>query len=369
MALLGWGHSMWKMLPGCKILAVLVLAGFSAGLGSNGQSGAAGRAHPNYVWQHEIRIDGHLALTYSPDGAFSPDGSTLAIMEQRRVILLNLRDRRVEKALQPTIRGLEDLELQSANYVSPTRLFILANGVVKSKGNKGGGQTPDLAFQWDTAQDSLFGKVAVVGAKGGFLPPVYLPGFASVALYKEGTFTLWNPVTGSAQSYTLTQLTHAPHLFTFSPDGHWLLLAQIETNSSPNPIVVSMKQHQFADVLAGHRGTVLSMTFSRDGKMVETSCEDGKVRLWSVPDWKLISTLSGNLDPVHWAEFSPDGNYVASAGEDSTVRIWNTATGKLLQTLEESRHPLLTVAFSPDGRYLAATSQHAVHVWVRTAAN
>ncbi|MGH9401836.1 MAG: WD40 repeat domain-containing protein [Terriglobia bacterium] len=332
----------------------------------SGQSGqAAPAAPPSYAWQNELRVDGHLALNYSPDAAFSPDGSTLAVVGQRRVILLDLANGRGLKALHPSIHGVEALDLQSASYVSPDRLFILASGLVKLKGQNGPAQTPELAFQWDITQDALFGKADAVGSKGGFLPPVYLPRIASVALYKDGAFTLWNPVTGRAQNYTLPQLTHPPHLFAFSPDGHWLLLAQIETNSSPDPIIVSAKQHAFTGVLSGHHGTVLSMTFSRDGKLLETSCEDGKVRIWSVPDWKLLSTLSGNLGPVHWAEFSPDGSLIASAGEDNTARIWEVATGKLVRTFEESKQPLLTVAFSPDGKYLAATSENEVHVWVR----
>ncbi|MGH9353969.1 MAG: WD40 repeat domain-containing protein, partial [Terriglobia bacterium] len=331
----------------------------------NIQSGQATPApQPAYAWQNDLRVDGHLALNYSPDGAFSSGGSTLAVVGQRRVILLDLANGRGLKALHPSIRGIEALDIQSASYVSPDRLFILANGLMKLKGQTSV-TTPELAFQWDIAQDALSGKVEEIGVKGGFLPPVYLPRIHSVALYKEGTFTLWNPVTALAQQYKLPQLTHPPHLFAFSPDGHWLLLAQIETNANPNPIVVSAKQHAFTDVLSGHHGTVLSMTFSRDGKLLETSCEDGKVRVWSVPDWKLISTLSGNSGPVHWAEFSPDGSLIASAGEDNTARIWEVATGKLIRTFEESKQPLLTVAFSPDGKYLAATSENEVHVWVR----
>src|SRR5579883_2871395 len=57
-------------------------------------------------------------------------------------------------------------------------------------------------------------------------------------------------------------------LFDFSPDGHWLLLAQIEMNASPDPIVVLLKQHEFVNVLAGHHGVVLGMMFSLDGNKV-----------------------------------------------------------------------------------------------------
>lgn len=321
--------------------------------------------HPpqNVAWQHELRIEGHLALAYSPDGAFSPDGSTLAVVEQQRVLLVSLINGSVVK-ITPALPHITDLQIQSANYVSPEQLFILASGVVKT--NRGS-RVPELAFQWNIPGNKLASKIESLGGQGGFLPVRYFSRIGYVALYKDSTFTLWNPVTGRGGSVAIPELKHPPLVFAFSPDGHWLLLAQIETNATPNPVVVELNQHAFVNVLPGHHGAVLSMTFSRDGKMLATSCEDGKVRLWSVPAWNLVQTLTGNLGPVHWAEFSPDGSLVASAGEDRTVRVWDTKTGALLQTLSESKQPLLTVAFSPNGRYLAATSQNEVHAWVRAS--
>ncbi|HEX5483785.1 MAG TPA: hypothetical protein VFZ08_14270, partial [Terriglobia bacterium] len=245
---------------------------------------------------------------------------------------------------------------------SPSRLFVLASGLLHAKH---GDASPEIGFQWDINQDALFGKVDAIGGSGGFLPVRYFPRIGYLALYKDSTFTIWNPVTGRGGSIKLPQLKHPPRLFTFSPDGHWLVLAQIEMNASPDPIVVLLREHKFADVLAGHHGPVLGMMFSRDDKMVVTACADGNVRIYSVPQWKLLQTLSGHRGPVHWAEFSPDGSLVASAGEDQTVRIWSVADGKLLKTLEESRQPLLTVAFSPNGQYLVASAADEVHLWVR----
>ena len=111
---------------------------------------------------------------------------------------------------------------------------------------------------------------------------------------------------------------------------------------------------------------MLSLKFSRDGRRVVTACEDGKVRVYSVGDWKLLHTLGGHQGPVHWAEFSRDGKSIASAGEDKTVRVWSTDDGKLLQVLSESQSPLLTTAFSPTGEFLTASAEHIVLVWKRT---
>jgi WD40 repeat protein len=179
-------------------------------------------------------------------------------------------------------------------------------------------------------------------------------------------FEFWSPNSNRGGGIIIPDLTHPARLFSLSPDGHWMILAQIEIGGSPDPTVVRLAEHKFVNVLAGHQGTVLGIAFSPDGKRLVTACEDGKIRIWSEDDWQVVATLAGHQGPVHWAEFSADGTLVVSAGEDKTVRVWSAADGKLLQTLSESQAPLLTVAFSPDGRYIAASAEQTVLIWERS---
>jgi len=320
---------------------------------------------PRYNWVSHGRLEGHLALNYSPAGAFSPDSSLAAVVVDEKILLMDLRTGEIRKALRPHVEGITDLQFQSANFVTPNRFLLIGSGLFQTKG-KGGGPTPTLTFQWDADQDALFGKVNAVGASGGFTPARYFPQIGYVGLYKESNFDLWHPVTGKGGRITVPALTRQPNLFELSPDGHWMLLAQIDGSSTADPIVVELREHKFVDSLRDHRGTVLSMTFSRDSTKLVTACEDGKIRVWSVGDWKLLRTLSGHAGPVHWAEFSADGNWIVSAGEDHTARIWSAADGSLIQTLSESPEPLRTVAFSPNGKYLAASGDQTVLVWQRT---
>lgn len=355
------------LLTWLALLVGIATGSWASGASSQAQTETVPGPTTSYFWQNRARIQGHLALTDSPDGAFSPDSSTIAIAGKSRVVLVDLADGRIRKVLQPQIKGVKNLEIQSASFVSPSNLFVLATGLVHQKGRRGEVNTPELAFQWNIPQDSLSGRIDAIGLGGGYLPVRYFPRIRYVGLYKSSTFDLWSPVTGREGSIRIPQLTHAPLLFTFSPDGHWLLLAQIETSSSPNPLVVLLREHKFVTDLPGHRGPVLGMAVSADSRYVATACADGNVRIFAVEGWKLIGTLSGNRGPVHWAEFSPDATSVASAGEDKTVRLWSVPTGKLVQTLQESREPLLTLGFSPSGEYVAATSQNNVYIWARTS--
>ncbi len=313
-------------------------------------------------WVSYGHVEGHLALKDSSAGAFSPDSSLLAVASDEKVLLMNLQSESGPKVVKPRAPEIADLEIHSANFLAPHLLFLLANGLFHVKGQKPH-PTPLLAIQWNVENDQLVGKVSQIGATGGFGPAHYFPMIGYLALYKEGIFSLWNPRTSQAATISIPDLTQTPNIYVFSPDGQWLLLAQIQTTSGADPSVVNARTHKFVDALRGHQGTVLSMAFSHDAGKVVTTCEDGKLRVYSTTDWKLLETLTGHSGAVHRAEFSPNGKWIASAGEDRTVRVWSADDGTLLQTLQESRAPLLGVTFSPDSRFIAASSENEVLIW------
>ncbi len=330
------------------------------------QAGAAPSGKPSFLWSTLAHLEGHLALDYSPAGAFSPNSQTLAVAArqgQQKVVLLNLANGGIEKVLHPAVSGLENLDIYSANFIGPSRLFLMARGALAGK-KRSESETPLLGLEWNTDTDSLAGKVDTIGANG-YRSVRYFPQIGFVGMYRQSTFDLWDPANGRGLEAKIPELTERPRVYAFSPDGHWLILAQIANAASPDPVVVQLKTGQFVNSLRGHHGAVMSVVFSRDSTKVATACEDGNVRIWSAPGWKLLRTLSGHQGPVHWAEFSSDSQWIASAGEDDTVRVWSVSSGRLLQTLSESHHPVRTVAFSPNGRYLAATTDDSVLIWKR----
>jgi WD40 repeat protein len=116
-------------------------------------------------------------------------------------------------------------------------------------------------------------------------------------------------------------------------NGAMLAIALTVTLTTPSPV-----------------GTLL---LPANGKSATALCRDHKLRVFSLPDGKLLRTIDGTSAPLALSTISDDGRWVMLSDYRGDVSIVDTATGES-RFKQHVDHYLTAAAFSHDGRLLAA---------------
>ena len=141
--------------------------------------------------------------------------------------------------------------------------------------------------------------------------------------------------------------------------------------------VVLARSSRPALSLTGSGGSVSSVAFSPDGRILAVADEEGGTHLWNAATGRQLATLAGagGGTAVDSVAFSPDGKILAAGDDAGTTYLWNPASGQLLTTLRDPgrQASVDSVAFSPDGKTLAVgDADGGTYLWntatrVRTA--
>jgi WD40 repeat protein/tetratricopeptide (TPR) repeat protein len=120
----------------------------------------------------------------------------------------------------------------------------------------------------------------------------------------------------------------------------------------------------------GHTNMVWKVAWAPDGKRLASCSSDGSVKVWAVPERKLLRTLAGHEGIVVAVAWSPDGRQIASVSRPPVgpgggqIKLWNPDTGRADVTFRPAAGGLHAVAFTPDGLYLVTAGQdRTVRVW------
>ena len=116
--------------------------------------------------------------------------------------------------------------------------------------------------------------------------------------------------------------------------------------------------------LRAHSQPVNSVAINSDEKFLASGSNDNTIKLWALPEGKLLQTLTGHANTVFSVAISSDGKLLASGSQDQTIKFWALPERKLLQTLTGHSKGVYSVTISPDGKLLTSGSgDNTIKLW------
>ena len=112
-----------------------------------------------------------------------------------------------------------------------------------------------------------------------------------------------------------------------------------------------------AAVFEGHKNSVNTISFSADETLLATGSTDGTVRVWSFPDGRALRVLDKQLSAV----FSPKADQLATVSATGEAVLWDARTGERIVSIAAPDKRTFSLAFAPDGRRLLIGGSGAIH--------
>jgi len=305
-----------------------------------------------YLWG-QCRSDERSKLVQEkPPGfadlAFSPDGRTLALQQWSGVIEL------WDPASGSRSDTLTNTGGRLAFAFSPDGK-ILASANVNRAGNP-------VVSLWEVATGHVVRELPqrFEVSSLAFTPTGDL---LTTFLYQP-QMSLWKLPSGRlARSFVGRESPNLERRFgLFSADGTTLVLADC------GPIVViDLQTGASREIVAASEGNaVVALALSPDGQLLASGHErsDASIGLWNVHTGELVGSLEGHRGAVLKLVFSKDGRVLYSASKDQSIRAWNVQRRREIAEWRGHGGGLWGLALSPDGKTLAScAADGSVRLW------
>ena len=302
------------------------------------------------------RIGGAIGAGLVQSVQFSPDGRTLAVTGQARVVddptavVLDLLDAR-------TLQRRSHVELslfpEPVDFVVATPQFVSGGRDVLVLEGFPGGPARSVLLRVDGQTGNVEGTPLRVGSAALDIVPtgdgrrVFVP----------------SPLDDVTQEIDVAKLRVVRRYpaggiaGALSPDDGALALGSDDGRVR----LLDLRSGRARLFTGRHRARVLDMRFTPDGRTLASSDADGGVTTWNVATGGVSEELSAHRGPVWALAVSPDGRTLYSAGNDGRLILWDLGGDRRLVrpfSLGRPSPDIQTprgIAVSPDGGTLAVT--------------
>ncbi|KIJ66844.1 hypothetical protein HYDPIDRAFT_26261 [Hydnomerulius pinastri MD-312] len=147
----------------------------------------------------------------------------------------------------------------------------------------------------------------------------------------------------------------------FLPDGKLIVTGSLDGTVR----VRGMTDGQEVGKVIDHGSAVWAIAVSEDGKRLASGGGTSGVVVWDMESREKVVQGKGiAIDGIRSLSFSPDAKRLAIGSDAKVVRVWDTVTGTTFPIpFIGHSGPVFCVAFSPNGERIASCDEEVIIVW------
>ncbi|KAA8909612.1 hypothetical protein TRICI_004447 [Trichomonascus ciferrii] len=125
--------------------------------------------------------------------------------------------------------------------------------------------------------------------------------------------------------------------------------------------IYDLQKRKELGTLLHHSGSITCLSFFAS-KWLLSGAGDGKLCLWRVKDWEVLSEMKGHKGEINDVSIHPTGKIALSVGNDKTIRLWNMMTGKKASVLKVRQEPL-KIQWTPEGTHFVVAFDRSLAIY------
>jgi WD40 repeat protein len=284
------------------------------------------------------------------DEKFSPDGQTLISSSwDGSVRIWDAKRREQEHDCFRFQTGIGELNFGSGSalFLTPDGRHLLAIFVDNTFSIYDVSTLTEITRQPLPVSTFACGAMAPSGKQAAFVA-------------KDGDVVFWH-ADHAQTNWFARPTTNGATRAVFSADGNRLAIGLDRGDVLVMDVASKRSLHWFR-YNEKQDNTVMSLSFSPDGRKLMAGFYSGLVKVWDLAGRSPEVTLKGHEQQVRGLALLPDGRTLVSASPDGSIRFWDLTSG------QTSVHKLRATVYnscsvSPDGGRLAIGSGEGIIIW------